>query len=78
MNYKVILLIFAQLHEIRCARSALEQLETLRVQTKKWMIFHLNATWNEGGLDLERFKPGRLDRILTKDGFRVDARFLIV
>ena len=77
LNYKIsrnlayftaILLIFAQLHEIKCARSALEQLDTLLVHTKKWMTFHLNATWDKGGLDLSNFQPGRLERILAKAG----------
>ena len=73
MNFKTLFLIFANLHEIKCARSGLEQLDTLLVETKKWMSFHLNATWDEGGLDMSRFHPGRIEKILAKAGFQIDS-----
>ena len=72
MKFKAILLIFAQLHGVKCARSALEQLDTLVMHTKKWMTFHLNATWDQGGLDLSNFQPGRVERILAKAGLQND------
>ena len=70
MKFQAVLLIFAQLHGVKCARSALEQLDTLLVHTKKWMTFHLNATWDQGGLDLSNFQPGRVERILAKAGLQ--------
>ena len=73
MNFKAFLLIFARLHEIKCARSALEQLDTLLVHTKKWMTFHLNSTWDQGGLNLGEFQPGRVERIFAKAGIENDS-----
>ena len=72
MKFQAVLFIFAQLHGVKCARSALEQLNTLHVHTKKWMTFHLNATWDQGGLDLSNFQPARVERILAKAGLQND------